>query len=83
MRMGGEAFAQFWEGLFLEGLGKQVKQSIANERYIGQQMGISRAGTILAHQSIAAPVIADFNSPPMSSDQPQPLLGSIVLGRQA
>lgn len=77
-----KAFAQLWEGLFLEMLGEQVKQHIANERYIGQQMGVAGARTILAHQSIAAPVIADFNPTPVTSDQDQPLLGLILFGRQ-
>jgi len=82
MGMGGEMFPDLWEGLFLKGLGKQVQQCTANERHIGQQIGVTGSGTILAHQGIAPPVIADFNSTPVSSDQPQPLLGAIVLRGQ-
>ena len=81
--MRSEAFAELREGLLVNVLGEHGQQCIANESDVGQQGGISGAGTILAHQSITAPVIAVFDPTPVASDQSQPLLGAIVFGGKA
>ena len=64
-------------------LGKDWQQRTANQRQIGQEVGIAGAGTIFPHQDVATPMIADFDSAPMAANQPQPLLGLILLGQQA
>lgn len=60
--------AQLWEGLFLNMCGQDLQEGVANERHIGQQIGIARTGAIFSHQHIAPPVIADFNAAPVSTD---------------
>ena len=59
----------------MELIGKQGQQSTANDRQIGEQMGVAGARTVFAHQAISSPVITDFDPAPMSPDQMQPLLG--------
>ena len=62
---------------------KDVEQCAANERQIGQEIGIAGTRLIFAHQHVAPPVIADFNPTPMPANQLQPLFGPILCGRCA
>jgi hypothetical protein len=81
--MGCEAFPQLWKGLFLKVVGEQMEQRVANEGQIGEQLGMAGSGTIFSHQGIASPVVADFDSAPVSANQSEPLLGLIVLWQRA
>ncbi len=78
-RGGAESFAELREGLFAEAFGEEREEGVTDERQVGQQVGLARAGTVFAHQDIASPMIADFGSAPMSSDQVQPFLGRILI----
>lgn len=64
-------------------LGQQWEQGAADESHIGQEIGVAGAGAIFAHEGVAAPMIADFHSGPMSANPPQPLPGRVILGRGA
>ncbi len=78
-RGGAESFAELREGMFAEAFGEEREEGVTDERQVGQQVGLARAGTVFAHQDIASPMIADFGSAPMSSDQVQPFLGRILI----
>ncbi len=78
-RTGAESFAELREGLFAEAFGEERKEGVTDERQVGQQVGLTGAGTVFAHQDIASPMIADFDPAPMFSDQVQPFLGRILI----
>ena len=60
-----------------------MEQSISNQSQIGQQVGIARSGAVLAHEHIASPMIADFDSGPVSTDELKPTRRGVLLGRGA
>src|SRR5689334_8780789 len=64
-------------------MGSQTfEEDVANQCEIGQEVGIARAGTILAHERIAPPMVAILNPAPMATDQVQPSLRWIMFRRQ-
>ena len=75
-----QGLAKFRQGLLLKLIGEDLQQNAANERHIGQEVGMTRAGAIFAHQRVAPPVIADLHPAPVPTDQFQPLVRRIVLG---
>lgn len=81
--IGMESFTECGEGFLLELLSQEGEQGVSNESQVGQQVGIARAGTVLPHQGVAPPMIADFHTAPMSPDQSQPLALGILLWRSA
>ena len=56
-------------------VGEEGEQGVAQEREIGEGIGVAGPGAILAPEGIALPVIADFNPGPVPADQPRPLRG--------
>ena len=80
---GEEAFEQCGQRLLLGGFSNDVEQCASNEREIGQEVGVTGTGSVLAHQRITPPMVADFNAAPVSADQLQPLFGVILLGQSA
>lgn len=80
---GTKVLSELWQGLIPKVLREEVQQRTANERQIRQKVGIARARTIFTHQDVATPMIADFNPTPVSTNQSQPLLRSILFGRYA
>ena len=46
-------------------------------------MGMTGAGTILAHEHVAPPMVADFHPAPMSANEFQPLGWCVLAGRGA
>lgn len=61
-------------------VGQQGQQGIAQEGQIGEEVGLAAAGAVLAHEGIAAPVIADFHPAPVAANALEPLAG-LVLAR--
>ncbi len=76
---GEESFAELREGLFAEAFGEEPEEGVTDERQVGQQVGLTGAGTVFAHLDIASPMVADFGSAPMSPDPVQPFLGRIPI----
>ena len=66
-----------------EVLGQQSQQATAQEGQVGQEAGIAAAGAVLAHEGIAPPVITDFDSAPVSANEPQPLGRTVLVGQGA
>ena len=64
-------------------LGQQGQQGTAQEGQVGQKVGVSAAGAVLTHEGIAPPVIADFDSAPVSANEPQPLGRAVLVGQGA
>jgi len=73
-------FADGWEGVFWKMFGQDSEQRTADDGQIGQQVGIAGAGSILAHQDITPPMIADFDSAPVTTDESQPLIRAVLFG---
>jgi len=80
---GAKVLPELRKRLTLQVLGEEVQQRTANERQISQKVGIARARSIFTHQDVTTPMIADFNPTPVSTNQSQPLLRSILFGRHA
>ena len=72
-------FTKRREGFLSKPISKNRQQSATNEGQVGEQVGLAGTRTVFAHQHVASPVIADFDSAPMSPDQGQPLLGGVLL----
>lgn len=63
-----------------EVLRKQAEQGAAQEREIGEGVGITRAGAIFAPKDIALPMVADLDASPMTADQRVPLRRTALAG---
>lgn len=59
---------------------EEDEQGVAQERKIGEGVGVAGPGTIFAPEGVALPVIADFNAGPMAADELLPLGGSALVG---
>lgn len=49
------------------------EQGVAQERHVGEGIGLVGSRTVLAPEVVPAPVIADFDAGPMAADQALPL----------
>lgn len=63
--------------------GEELQQSVTDECEVSQQMGIAGTGTILAHQSVASPMIAVFDTSPMAANEFEPLFWGVFFGKLA
>jgi len=82
-RAGVEVFADFRQGSVGEVLGQQGQQGTSEQGQIGQEVGVARAGTVLALDGIAAPVVADFHAGPVTPDEGLPLVRAVAIVRHA
>lgn len=82
-RFEGELLAGHRPGGVRLGGGKQVQTDAAQGSEVGQGVGIAGSGSVLAHEGVTFPVIADFDSSPVSTDQRQPLGGAALIGQVA
>lgn len=64
-------------------LGQDREQRIADEGHVGQEVWITTARLVFAEDDVASPMVADFHSGPVPTNQSQPLLGSVLLRRCA
>jgi hypothetical protein len=80
---GVEVFADFRQGSVGEVLGQQGQQCTSEQGQIGKEVGVARAGTVLALDGIAAPVVADFHAGPVTRDEGLPLFRAIGVVRYA
>ena len=71
------------QGAVGEVLRYDPQEHAAHEGEVGQQIGVAGTGAVLAHHRIPPPMVADFHPAPVAADPPQPVLGALVLGRQA
>lgn len=77
-----ESFADFRQWAPGKLLLQEVQQRAADERQIREEIGVAGTRAVFAHEGVASPVIADFNSAPMAANQSQPLLRMVGLGRR-
>lgn len=61
----------------------EVQANAAQGGKVGQGVGIAGSGSILAHEGVAFPVVADFDSAPVAADQFEPLGRGALIGRIA
>jgi len=54
------------------GGGDQVQAHAAQGGEVGQGVGMAGPGSVLAHEGVAFPGVADFDSGPVAADQLQP-----------
>ena len=78
-----EAFSDLRQRMVWIVIGQDSQQGAADQRQVGQQVRIAAARTILAHQGVTAPVVADFHPSPMAADESKPLLGAVWIRRGA
>ena len=78
--MGVKAFPNLGQWLVGAVFRQEGQQRVADQRQIGQQVGVAAARTVLAHQRIAPPVVADFDPAPVAADEFKPLLVAVFLG---
>ena len=71
--VGVELFLDDGERTAREVLREQGEQGAAQEREIGQGVGLTRPGAIFAPKDIALPMVADFHPGPVAADQRVPL----------
>ena len=75
-------FADGWQGLVREVFGQQRQQDAADQREIGQEVGITTARAVFAHQRVAPPVVTDFHPTPMPANKMQPLERDVLRGER-
>jgi len=71
--MGMKALLDLRQGEGGKVIRQQGEQGAAHEGKIGEGVGIARAGAVLAPNSVAAPVVADFDAGPVALDEREPL----------
>jgi len=59
---------------------QEGEQGAAQQREIGEGVGVAGAGAIFAPKDIALPMIADLDAGPMTADQRVPLGGPALAG---
>ena len=77
--MGVELFLDDGERTVREVLREQCEQGAAQEREIGERVGLARAGAIFAPKHIALPVVADLHSGPVAADERVPWCGASLV----
>ena len=60
-------------------LGKQGQKRITDQGHVGQEVGIAAAGLVFAEDHVSSPMVADFHSGPVPTNESQPLLGAVLL----
>jgi len=80
---GVEVFLDLREGVMGEVIGQQCQEGAAQEGEVGQEVGVTGTRAIFAHQGVAPPVVADFDAPPMTADEAQPLGRGVLVGGSA
>jgi len=68
------------QGPAREVLREQGEQGAAQERKVGEGVGVAGAGAIFAPEDIALPMIADFDAGPVAADQRLPLGRAALAG---
>ena len=77
---GVEALLDLREGEEREVIRQEGEEGAAHQGEIGKGVGVACAGAVLAPNSVAAPVVADFDAGPVALDEREPL-GRSVRGR--
>lgn len=71
MRM--KTFLDLREGEVGEVIREEDEEGVAQQREIGEGVGVARAGAVFAPDGVAAPVVADLDPGPVALDEGQPL----------
>lgn len=71
--MGMKALFDLRQGEVGEVIREEHEEGAAQEGEIGEGVGVAGAGTVLAPDSVAAPVVADFDAGPVALDEREPL----------
>ena len=58
---------------------EELEEAIAQEGERSDDIGVFASGFVLEQASVFAPVIADFDSAPVATDEAQPLFGRIPI----
>jgi len=61
---------------------KEEEQAITHKGERGYDIGVTAWGLILQEACVLAPMIADFATAPMATDEAQPLLWCIAINRR-
>ena len=69
-----EAFKDLFERARREVNGSKREQDVAQEGEIGERAWVAGPGAVLAPEAVAAPMVADLHSGPMTADECLPLL---------
>lgn len=70
------------QGLVWELVGEGSQERIAQECQVGQEVWVAAAGAIFFHERIPPPVIADFHTAPVATNQLEPMAGTVLAGRR-
>ena len=74
-----EVFVDLRQRTVWEVLGQERQQDTAEERDVGEEMGVAAAGAVFALEHIALPMIADFHAAPVAANQREPLVRAVLL----
>ena len=74
-----QGVVDFWLGSAPGLLGQGAEQRTADDGQIGQDLRIAGTGSVLSHDCVPAPVVADFHTGPMSANQAEPLAGFVMV----
>src|SRR5437867_13408378 len=59
------------------------QQGVTDQGHVGQQVGISAAGTVLPEDHITPPMISHLNASPVPANERQPLSRAVLFGQRA
>jgi len=60
-------------------VGQEGQQGAAEEREVGQEIGVAAAGAVFAQKDIAPPVVADFHAAPVAANQGEPVQWAVLV----
>ena len=78
-----EVFPDLGKREVVEMIGQRGQEGVADEREVGQQVGIATAGAVLSHDCVTSPVVAILHAAPVAADQFQPLRRAWIARRDA
>ena len=64
-------------------LSQEAQESVANQRQVGQEVGIATTRAVLPKEHIPSPVVSHFYPRPMPANQRQPFGRAVSLGKGA
>ena len=73
-----EGFLDLGQRLVRKVVWEEGEQGAAQQREVGQEVGLAAAGAVFAQEDVASPVVADFHAAPVAANEGKPLVWLIL-----
>ena len=74
-----EGFLDLGQRLVRKVVGEGGEQGAAQQREVGQEVGLAAAGAVFAQEDVPSPVVADFHAAPVAANQGEPVQWAVLV----